>query len=146
MKSGALYRGEHCVVARVWRADNPFTRLRGLLARPPLGAGEGLLLAPCGSVHTMGMGYPLDVVFLSKEAQVLGWRAGVRPWRAAAHRGAYATLELAAGGLETLLPVCGELLLWRSTPAPAGIASVNSMSVDGEPLDTRLPQGQRRTS
>ncbi|WP_368562945.1 DUF192 domain-containing protein [Pseudoxanthomonas sp. UTMC 1351] len=144
MKAGALYRGDDCVVARVWRADNAFTRLRGLLARPALAAGEGLLLIPCGSVHTLGMGYALDLVFLSKQGEVLGWRAGVRPWRTAGHRGAYATLELAVGGLEALLPVRGELLLWR--PAPADIASANGMSVDSMPLGSRLPQGQRRTS
>ena len=54
---------EECVVA-----DNPFTRLRGLLGRRGLGAGEGLLLRPSPSIHTWFMRFAIDVVFLDAGA------------------------------------------------------------------------------
>jgi uncharacterized membrane protein (UPF0127 family) len=83
---------ERCTVA-----DSPITRLRGLLGRAELAAGEGLLLRPSPSIHTWFMRFPIDVVFLDGELRVLDVRHRVRPWRMAGRRGARAVLELAAG-------------------------------------------------
>ncbi|NTV97433.1 MAG: DUF192 domain-containing protein [Thiobacillus sp.] len=79
------------------RADRFLARLAGLLARPPLQPGEGLLLVPCASVHTAFMAYALDVVFLDRDGVVLKVVADLKPWRAAACAGARQTLELVAG-------------------------------------------------
>lgn len=116
MRSGALYRGEQCVVPRVWRAANPWTRLRGLLGRKPLEprAAEGLLIEPCASVHTFWMGYPLDLIFLDRNDRVLAICEKVLPWSTRAARGARKTLELAAGGVVIFEPRVGEELVWRS--------------------------------
>jgi uncharacterized membrane protein (UPF0127 family) len=73
------------------------TRLRGLLGRSELPAGEGLLLRPAASVHTWFMRFAIDVVFLDPELSVLAVRSDVGPWRIAGKRGARAVLELAAG-------------------------------------------------
>ena len=58
-------------VLDVMVADNALTRMRGLLARPPLGRGQGLLIKPCNMIHTLGMVYPIDVVFLGRDGVVL---------------------------------------------------------------------------
>jgi uncharacterized protein len=87
-----------CVVCRRCTvADRPLTRLRGLLGRSSLPAGDGLLLRPSPSVHTWFMRFPIDVVFLDRDLHVLAVRHSVRPWRMAGRRGARAVLELAAG-------------------------------------------------
>src|ERR671933_501976 len=96
---------ERCVVA-----DGMFTRMRGLLGRKGLDAGEGLLLRPAPSIHTFFMRFPIDVVFLGRDGTVLKIRANVRPWRLAGCRGAHATLELAAGEAERRLIRRGERL------------------------------------
>jgi len=83
---------ETCVVA-----DNPLARLRGLLGKRSLPPGEGLLLRPAPSIHTFFMRFPIDVVFLDSDLQVLRVLDSVRPWRAAACRRARAVLELGAG-------------------------------------------------
>ena len=83
---------ERCVVA-----DRPLARLRGLLGRRELPAGEGLLIRPAGAVHTSFMRFAIDVVFLDRELTVVGVVDGLEPWRAAGRRGARAVLELAAG-------------------------------------------------
>lgn len=83
---------EECVVA-----DNPFTRFRGLLGRPGLGTGEGLLLRPSPSIHTWFMRFAIDVVFLDAELRVLRVTQALKPWRFAGCRGARAVLELASG-------------------------------------------------
>lgn len=87
---------ERCVVA-----DSYLLRLRGLLGRHELPAGEGLLLRPCGSVHTWFLRFPIDVVFLDRELTVLRVLPRMRRWRVAGARGAKAVLELAAGEAET---------------------------------------------
>jgi uncharacterized membrane protein (UPF0127 family) len=71
--------------------------MRGLLGRQSLPAGEGLLLTPAPSVHTAFMRFPIDVVFLDRDLQVLKLVQGLTPWRIASARRARATLELAAG-------------------------------------------------
>jgi uncharacterized membrane protein (UPF0127 family) len=71
--------------------------MRGLLGRTGLESGEGLLLRPCGSVHTLFMRFAIDVVFCDRDLAVLAVRPDVRPWRTAGARGAKVTLELAAG-------------------------------------------------
>lgn len=85
------------VCGRCELAERPWARMRGLLARRSLPPSEGMLFPGVSSVHTFGMRFPLDVVFLDDRQQVLSVHAGVRPWRLARHRGAAATLELAAG-------------------------------------------------
>ena len=81
-------------------ADTAWTRLRGLMGKKALAPGEGLLLRPSGSVHTCFMRFPIDVVFLDADLEVLRVASAVRPWRARAQRGARAVLELAAGEAE----------------------------------------------
>lgn len=68
---------------RIFRAERFFHRLGGLLILPRLQAGEALLLSPCNGVHTLGMTYPLALVFLDAEARVTGWRESIVPWRLA---------------------------------------------------------------
>ena len=81
-------------------AARPLARMRGLLGRADLPAGEGLLLRPAGSVHTFFMRFPIDVVFLDKEDRVVGIEPAVPPWRTASRRGAKAVVELASGECE----------------------------------------------
>ncbi|TML60208.1 MAG: DUF192 domain-containing protein, partial [Actinobacteria bacterium] len=57
--------------------------MKGLLGRTSLPDGEGLLLKPCGSVHTFFMRFPIDVVFLDRELSVVAVSAEVAPWRTA---------------------------------------------------------------
>lgn len=125
MKTLALYRGTHCLVPQVRHARAWYRRLFGLLVLPRLRDGQGLLIEPCASVHTLGMRYPLDLLFLSGEGQVLGWREAVPPWRAAAQRGARSTLELPAGTLATLSLRVGERLHWRPVPDPSPVRAAN---------------------
>lgn len=78
-------------------AARPLRRMRGLLGRASLPAGEGILLRPAGSVHTFFMRFPIDVVFLDREQRVVGIEPALAPWRTAGRRDAKAVVELAAG-------------------------------------------------
>lgn len=66
-------------------------RLRGLL-----GTGSdarAVLLARCGSVHTFGMRYPIDVAFVGERGEVLRVRRSVGPGRLCSCPGAECTVE-----------------------------------------------------
>jgi len=76
------------------------SRMKGLLGRRSLPAGEGLLIRPAPSIHTFFMRFPIDAVFLSRAGEVMKISADVRPWRTRSCRRAYAVLELAAGEAE----------------------------------------------
>lgn len=82
---------------RVMIAATPFKRMRGLLARRPLSRGEAMLIRPCNMIHTVGMGYKIDVVFLARDGVVLRVADAVAPLRMRMHFGAHSVLELAAG-------------------------------------------------
>jgi uncharacterized membrane protein (UPF0127 family) len=71
------------------------SRLLGLALLPRGGAGPGLLIPGCSSIHTFGMRFALEVVFLREGGEVLEARA-VKPWRVAWRRGASAVLEVPA--------------------------------------------------
>ena len=86
---------ERCVVA-----DRMLPRMKGLLGKRELVAGEGLLIQPAPSIHTFFMRFPIDVVFLSKNGKVMKVAANVGPWRMRSCRRAFAVLELAAGEAE----------------------------------------------
>ena len=75
-------------------AIGPRARLLGLAWLPLEGAGSGLLIPRCASVHTFGMRFPLDVVFLDAAGRSLAIRRGVPPRRLLGHRGARAVLEI----------------------------------------------------
>ncbi len=82
---------------RVKIADNFVARGLGLLVGSPLAAGDGLLIAPCASIHTIGMRYAIDVVFVDRHARVVRVCDSVRAGRLRFARGARGVLELSAG-------------------------------------------------
>ncbi|MEP7117767.1 MAG: DUF192 domain-containing protein [Acidobacteriota bacterium] len=76
-------------LASVELATSSWTRARGLLGRSGLAPAHALWLAPCRSIHTVGMRFAIDVVFLDRDSRVVkvvpdmvarrlcwgGWRA-----------------------------------------------------------------------
>lgn len=52
-------------------AANPWRRLKGLLGRDGLEAGQALLIKPCQGVHTWFMRFPIDVLHVDRQGVVL---------------------------------------------------------------------------
>jgi uncharacterized membrane protein (UPF0127 family) len=70
------------------------SRLLGLALLARHRAGEGLLIPHRRSVHTFGMRFRLDLIFLEADGRVLTLRRAVPPGRIARCRAASAVLEL----------------------------------------------------
>ena len=64
-------------------ANTHWTRLRGLLGLRSCDFrnGSGLWIVPCHGVHTLGMGFPIDVVYLDDAMTVIHIQRNLQPWR-----------------------------------------------------------------
>lgn len=95
-----------------WQLARGFIpRLCGLLGRQPPAPGTALLIVPCRAVHTVGMRYAIDVVFVARDGRVLRVCPRVAPMRARVCRQAWGVAELAAGEAGRLGIVAGATLV-----------------------------------
>jgi len=78
-------------------ADTSQKRRTGLLKHQSLEPGQGLWIVPCEAVHTFGMKFPIDVLYLSKQKKVLKIRDNMKRSRMSICLRAHSVLELPAG-------------------------------------------------
>ena len=94
-------RGEAVLVERGWVADTAWLRVKGLLGRAGLEPGNGVLIEPCNSIHSMWMRFRFDALFLSRDGEVLHVIPAMKAWRISrVVFGAHAVLETPAGVAE----------------------------------------------
>ena len=82
------------IVPRLMVSETRIERGLGLLALPELETEEGLLLQDCKLIHTIGMAYALDVVFLDDDLSVVKCIENLKPYRFAGSWDANFVLEL----------------------------------------------------
>lgn len=70
-----------CLGGRIQVADRGLDGIIGLLGRRSLDSGSGLLIVPTQAVHTIGMAFPIDLVFIDKHNKVVGIRENIPPYR-----------------------------------------------------------------
>lgn len=104
--------GSGAVLATEARLANSFwTRFKGLMGKPSLPAGEGLIIVPCNSVHCFGMKFAIDVLYLSRAGEVLRVASDMLPGSIGPLvKGARAVLELPAGTAEAAGVKAGDRL------------------------------------
>jgi len=99
-------------------ADTSAKRRAGLLKRPSLERGEGLLIAPCEGIHSFGMKFLFDALFLDGERKVLKVRASMPRGRISLCLRAHCVLELPAGTAAETGTVAGDRLEWEKYETP----------------------------
>lgn len=83
---------------QVKKADNFFTRLKGLMGVKKLNPGQGIIIMPCNMVHTIGMKINIDVIFIDEAGEIIHVIEAMPPNRFSPHvKKACYVLELAAG-------------------------------------------------
>lgn len=88
-------------------------RLGGLLVLVPLNINQALWITPCNSVHTFGMKYALDLVYIDKNDNVRDLVSGVKPWRMSFCLQAKSVMELTSGSLHFLDIQRGDSCKWQ---------------------------------
>lgn len=100
---------DQCMLANTF-----FSRLKGLLGKKGLSSSEALLLIPCDMVHTLGMRFPIDLIFVDKQGEILKIENDLKPNRLAARvRNSHCVVEMAAGMAKELGLVPGDTLRWK---------------------------------
>lgn len=94
----SIYHNEQKAIENITKADNFFSRFKGLMFKKAMDKNCGLLIAPCGQVHTFNMRFDIDVVFLSKEFEVLHIESSMKPRKVSKIiANSYYVLELCSG-------------------------------------------------
>ena len=94
-------------------ADSSKTRKVGLLKHTSLEPGDGLWIAPCEAVHTIGMKFPIDVLFLDRKLRVVKIRREMPQWRIAGSFRAHSVLELPPGTAQATSTAPGDQLAFE---------------------------------
>jgi uncharacterized membrane protein (UPF0127 family) len=95
-------------------------RRKGLLGRDGLPDGTAFVIAPSNAVHTFFMRFPIDIVFVRRNGQVITVKPNVPAYRIAASLRAFAVIEMAAGGAARADVRPGDCLIIEPRPAVAG--------------------------
>ena len=74
-------------------AERFFSRLKGLLGMKQFSPGSALIIKSCSTIHTVGMKFPIDVLFVDKQGRISKMYYGVKPGR------------IVSGGLSSVMAV-----------------------------------------
>ena len=114
MKYQLLNRSKQTVLAsEVELADTSWTRMKGLLGQTSdeFTSGKGLWIIPSQGVHTIGMKFPIDVIYLDSSYRVIHLCHALHPFRIAAVKlKARSVIELPAGTLTQTQTSVGDVL------------------------------------
>lgn len=106
---------------KVALADSWWGRFRGYMGRRRgPSPGEGLLLLPCNAVHTFGMRFDVDVIFLDANGDVLHVVPEMKPRRMSSRvPGGRSVLEVPAGTIQRTGTVVGDSFTWIPQTSPS---------------------------
>ena len=98
-------------------AVNFMTRLIGLLGTKKLDKGKALVIRPCSSIHTIGMKYAIDVVFLDKQNKIVKIINDMPAGKFSLCSGSSYVIELPAGTIEATGTVVGDKISLTDDPS-----------------------------
>ena len=92
-----------------------FLRLKGLIRTDGLATGEGLWISPCTGIHSFGMRFVFDALFLGPDRKVVGmYRRFRRNRMSRVFWDARGVLELPAGTIERTGTEVGDEIRFES--------------------------------
>lgn len=99
------------LASKVIIADTFITRFKGLMLKKNLEEDAAMLIHPCNSVHTFFMKFPLDIIFISKEYEVIYVMENMLPGKTSSFiRKSMGVLELPSGTIEKTNTKKGDFL------------------------------------
>ena len=108
-----IYRGHDLILNRVKLAWKFWQRLRGLMFYRDFPGIDGLLLYPCNFIHMLWMRFPVDLIYLSQDQEVLFTVDVLVPYKfGPLIRDAYYVLEIQAGVCAAKNIKVGDRIWW----------------------------------
>ncbi|MHC0036750.1 DUF192 domain-containing protein [Pseudoneobacillus sp. C159] len=100
MKAVNLSNGTE-IATEISLAHSFFKRLKGLMFSTSLPEGHGMHIQPCQSIHTFFMNYPIDVLYLNKDYEIVGLQESFPPSKIGqVYKAGHSVLELPPGTLQ----------------------------------------------
>jgi len=106
--------GSHIVTLNGLQTETLKERLGGLLVKNKLAEKEGLWLTSCSAIHTCGMKYSLDLIYVDRHDRICGISANIKPWRMSLCLKATATIEVIAGSISQFGIREGDNCIWQN--------------------------------
>jgi uncharacterized protein len=104
------------IAARIEPAFDSRARRKGLLGRQFLPSDVVLAIAPSNGIHTFGMHFPIDLLFVTRDGTVVKRVLSLRARRLSACWRAFAVLEFAAGNPGVSATRTGDRLAVEENP------------------------------
>lgn len=93
-------------------ADTFFSRMKGLLGESSLPREGGLWIRPCNSIHTIGMRFSIDVLYLDRKNRVVAMKRKLAPNRfSRPYVQAATVLEVTAGMIDETATGIGDTIV-----------------------------------
>lgn len=97
MKKIIIKKNSQVITDNAKRADNFFTRFKGLMFVKEIDDNYALHITPCNQIHMLNMRFPLDVVYLSENGRVVKIDENVQPGKICKTvKGAKSVIEMKA--------------------------------------------------
>lgn len=110
------------IAAKVEAALSSADRRRGLLGRDSLAAGSAFIISRCNAIHTVGMRFVIDVLFIDRRGRVRKIVHALPPWRIAISPLARIAIEFAAGELQAQQLTVGDCVYLAPGSSLANVA------------------------
>ena len=81
MVAATLKAQERELIPKCWVAKSPWSRFMGLMGKKGIAANEAVLFPRCNSIHTFFMRFPIDVIMVGAEGNVIEVIDSMKPWR-----------------------------------------------------------------
>ena len=104
--------GQDTVISRsTLYAESFFQRLTGMLTRKFSDSLDGIVFRNCNAVHTFGMRFDIDVIFVDRTNRITEVYPDVKPWRTRSSGTSKAvTIELPSGSIAKFGIKCGDFV------------------------------------
>ncbi|MCR2823180.1 DUF192 domain-containing protein [Lederbergia panacisoli] len=90
-------------------------RLKGLMFQKTLKPGSGVHIKPCQSIHTFFMKFPIDVIYLDKEMNVVGMQQALPPGKLGKRfKNVHSVIEMKAGTISKCNVIVGQALILKN--------------------------------
>lgn len=91
-------------------ADSFFARLKGLMFVDKMDGFDALIIEPCNSIHNCFVRFPIDVIFLNRNNEIVKLIKNFKPWRFSfIYPRAVKVVELPVGMIDSSFQVGDEL-------------------------------------
>lgn len=77
-------------------------RLKGLIGKKSIASDEALFFNKCSSVHMFGMRFPIDVIYLNHQLEIIKIENMLSPWSFSSFSKATSLVEVRAGQCQKL--------------------------------------------